>query len=248
MPGCWHRIGPCLLIAAALCGFAPAARAADPGAPGGAPVATPWSGDRAFEPPAPDLGADAHARIEPIPGGRLVAGELVEISWRDLPQEVEELEILLSVDGGLHYALRVSPELDGRETRYRWRVPQLTTADARLRIRMRIAGVETDGPIGPRFEIAALAGRPVELAQVHEGSWWTGIEPLGAGPRPWFGDGTRLPQLGAAASARDFDAPGRCAATRSQCSSFQRPGVEHAPTSRPTQDIDSTPRSVPRRE
>lgn len=116
------------------------------------------------------------------PPAEVRAGEVIELRWHDLPAAVEELEILLSVDGGRHFALRVSPELEARERVYRWRVPNLATSDARLRIRMGTREGERETATTRAFRIIGREGVPIERLQFHEGTWWTGIAEPWASP------------------------------------------------------------------
>lgn len=130
-------------------------------------------------------GLPAHAATAmgdwPIPraatNGPLHAGDLVELRWAPQTGRVEELELMLSLDGGRSWHVRVSPELPGSSTGYTWRVPNLPSADARLRIRMRTDGHEMAGEIGGRFTIISDPGRPLTLSLVSEGAWWSGCEP-----------------------------------------------------------------------
>lgn len=117
------------------------------------------------------------------PGPEVVAGQVIELSWGDLPGGVEEMEILLSLDDGRHYAVRVSPELDARERSFRWRVPNLPAGRARLRMRLgsERAEIETE-PTEP-FRIVGLDTEPAPERLVLEGPLWTGFEPLGSGAR-----------------------------------------------------------------
>ena len=85
----------------------------------------------------------------------LHGGERFEIRWSQSGPAVDELEILLSIDGGRRFALRVSPELDARSGRYLWSVPDLASADARLRVRFDRGGREIDGPVSARFTLIA---------------------------------------------------------------------------------------------
>jgi hypothetical protein len=136
----------------------------------------------------------------------LHAGERFEIRWSGSGPGVDELEILLSIDGGRRFALRVSPELD------------LSSANARLRLRFHRGGREIDGAMSARFTLIAreresggealplagardrsldLALKPLadaepdteaeptptadsddDFAPVHEGIWWTGMRAL----------------------------------------------------------------------
>lgn len=52
-----------------------------------------------------------------------------------MPAGAEEWEAFLSVDGGAHYAVRITPHLDGGIRSYRFRVPNVSTRDARILIR-----------------------------------------------------------------------------------------------------------------
>ena len=52
-----------------------------------------------------------------------------------LPAGAEEWEAFLSVDGGAHYAVRVTPHLDANIRSYRFRVPNVATHDARILLR-----------------------------------------------------------------------------------------------------------------
>jgi len=66
----------------------------------------------------------------------LRAGEVVEIRWEMPPGDVEEMELLLSIDDGRHFTLRISPELDPGSRRFRWRVPNLGAESARIAMRV----------------------------------------------------------------------------------------------------------------
>ncbi|MGH7741927.1 MAG: hypothetical protein ACRENS_07890 [Candidatus Eiseniibacteriota bacterium] len=135
-----------------------------------------------------------------LPSGlTLRAGERYEIRWAVPDDGVDELEILLSIDGGRRFPLRISPELDARAGCYVWRVPNLSSADARLRIRYHRGRAEVDGETSPAFTLIASAcgdGAPRGEANlspagaatfeaeedgrapVHEGTWWSGLEGL----------------------------------------------------------------------
>ena len=64
--------------------------------------------------------ARAVARLDGIPP-RVVAGSRLEIAWSGLEVGAREVELELSLAGGRW--MRISPELEAREGRYRWRVP-----------------------------------------------------------------------------------------------------------------------------
>jgi hypothetical protein len=102
------------------------------------------------------------------------AGEEIELRWSGADPSIDELEILLSVDDGRHFALRVSPELDARAGRYLWRVPNLATANARLRVRFQHGGREIEGGASAAFRITPDPADAPAFAQIHEGAWWIG--------------------------------------------------------------------------
>jgi hypothetical protein len=106
------------------------------------------------------------------------AGDVVEIRWDALPPGVDEMELVLSVDGGRHYPIRISAEMSGRETSFRWRVPNLGARVARLRLRAHHDFREVESGPGSEFEIVTDLTRSAELEQVHEGGWWEGLDPI----------------------------------------------------------------------
>jgi hypothetical protein len=120
--------------------------------------------------PGPHLNFSAGAEVR--------AGETIEIGWDDVDPSIDELELQLSLDGGRHYALRVSPELDPGDHRYRWRVPGLASGEARLRLRFHRDGRECDGEVSASFRIVAREGAAIEREQFHEGAWWSGEREL----------------------------------------------------------------------
>lgn len=154
-----------------------------------------------------------------------VAGERRAIRWRTPGPEVEELELLLSLDDGRRFVLRVSPELHGAENHYEWQVPNLASAHARLRLRMRIAGREIESDIGEPFVIEADLGRPIERDLVHEGTWWTGPGSGSGDAACGFDAGAPAPGLAAASAPAACDAPARVLAQAARA-----PRAPHAVT------------------
>jgi hypothetical protein len=112
----------------------------------------------------------------------LHAGERFEIRWSGSGPGVDELEILLSIDGGRRFALRVSPELDARSGRYLWRAPDLSSANARLRLRFHRGGREIDGAMSARFTLIAReresGGEALPLAGARDRSLDLALKPL----------------------------------------------------------------------
>lgn len=67
----------------------------------------------------------------------LVAGTRVEVRWEAPCRESEssESEVLLSLDGGETFPVRLTPELSGCARGFRWEIPSIATAHARLALR-----------------------------------------------------------------------------------------------------------------
>jgi hypothetical protein len=131
---------------------------------------------------------------------------MVEIEWAPAGAGTEELELLLSLDGGRTWHLRVSPELPGESVRYRWRVPNLAAADARVRLRVRRDEREIELPAGDSFTIECDPTRPAERRLVSEGPWWDGLEGAGEAAPTVSGSGGPSLVAGRSSTASE-DAP-----------------------------------------
>jgi hypothetical protein len=86
--------------------------------------------------PAPPLATLA----EPRPQQALVAGQTAVLAWSPGPRlarsrRILEWEAFLSVDGGAHYTVRLTPHLDRDLRRVSFHVPDLPTDDARILLR-----------------------------------------------------------------------------------------------------------------
>jgi hypothetical protein len=118
--------------------------------------------------------ADPVRLLAPTGGTELRAGSLAEIAWEaDAPwigsRGIEEWEAFLSLDGGAHYTVRITPHLDLGLRRVLWRVPPAPTADARLLLRFGDEHQETVLELPQRFSIAGpvepgLGAVPVEIS------------------------------------------------------------------------------------
>jgi hypothetical protein len=84
----------------------------------------------------------------------------------------------------------VSGEVDPRDGRVRFRVPNLPAESAMVRLRYGNAVEEHESAPGAPFRIEADASRPFERRQIHEGMWWTGVDPDSPAPRAanWTSD------------------------------------------------------------
>jgi hypothetical protein len=124
----------------------------------------------------------------PSAGALLRAGETVEIRWSGVPAGAEEIELLLSLDGGRHFSIRLSEELDADEGNFLWRVPNLVSEGASLAIRMGRGGHEIMSAGGPLFRIEhdGALGRPA-LAWRAEEIWLdpeAAVDENGGSPAP----------------------------------------------------------------
>lgn len=127
------------------------------------------------------------AILLPEGGERLIPGRTVDLRWAALPHCVDEFEVLLSLDGGRHYPVRLTPQLDPSLGGLAWTVPNLPTDRARLRLRWGCDGVEIEGPPSAAFAISARDGLPMQPARYRTGEWWLqldgaadALEPRGA--------------------------------------------------------------------
>jgi hypothetical protein len=87
------------------------------------------------------LGAAAAHATEisaPRAGETLHGGSFAQLTWSadHLPSNVEEWEAFLSIDGGAHYAFRITPHLNLSLRSVSWMVPNVDTPDARILIRL----------------------------------------------------------------------------------------------------------------
>ncbi len=84
--------------------------------------------------------ASAAAALEvsaPAAGATLRGGSVARLAWsaEALPADIDEWEAFLSIDGGAHYAFRITPHLDITLRSVTWLVPNVDARDARLLIR-----------------------------------------------------------------------------------------------------------------
>jgi hypothetical protein len=117
--------------------------------------------------------------LEPDPGARLEAGATVSVSWTAglaARTDVEEMELVLSLDGGRSFPLRVTRTLSPEARSFSWRVPSLPTAHARLALRSGREGEEDSETIrmtSGEFAIDAALDAPLEETFRIRGEWRT---------------------------------------------------------------------------
>jgi hypothetical protein len=109
--------------------------------------------------------------VAPVDSGALQAGSLAELAWEpregfDLLAKTDEWEAFLSLDGGAHYTVRITPHLDRDLRRIFWQVPATPTRDARLLLRFGDEHLETAYELPQRFSIAASPRSAFETAPV----------------------------------------------------------------------------------
>jgi hypothetical protein len=99
-----------------------------------------------------------------LPGDHMVRpGQWIDLRWT-AADRIAELEILLSLDGGRHYSVCISPQLDPGLCRFVWRVPDYTGQALRMRIRFNRGGREIEGaPSGPLVVSAGTQEQPEPL-------------------------------------------------------------------------------------
>jgi hypothetical protein len=180
-----------------------------------------------------------------LPGDHVVRpGEWIELRWTRA-DEISEMEILLSRDGGRSYAVCISPQLDPRRFGFRWRVPE-TTGDQRMRIRFNRDGREIEGaPSAPLRVVTGESGpaQPLGLPPIERTG--SSREPRPPGERS---EGQPGRAAAGAASGRPASDPARAPASGPAPGPTQAPAPDSA-APRPPQGATpfAAPRSLPLR-
>src|SRR4051794_3776638 len=129
--------------------------------------------------------ASAPSFVTPGRGEPLAPGSVIRVEWHyacdSAPQpEADEAELVLSLDGGLTYLIRVSREIDPCESSVAWRVPALATDSARLALRIGDEMAEDSEEIAivsAPFRILPDAEGHVQPMVQRANEWWTDPEP-----------------------------------------------------------------------
>jgi hypothetical protein len=136
-----------------------------------------WAGAAFLLCAAPALGEPGF--LSPARNEALAPGSIVELRWTSpcgSGSIEDEAEIVLSLDGGVTFPIRVSNELSPCATRFRWRVPSLATGRARLALRTGAEGrPETEALTLLSGEFRILADREGRVQRLLRrlGEWWT---------------------------------------------------------------------------
>ena len=121
----------------------------------------------------PAVGSAPLKVTAPEDGAVLRGGSVATIAWTataTLPSDVVEWEAFLSVDGGRYYATRITPHLDIDITEFEWRVPNVTSSDVRLMIRIGDEREEVSVDVSLRLAIIAdLDVRPPPFTPIAPG-------------------------------------------------------------------------------
>lgn len=103
--------------------------------------------------------------------GTARAGAMARIEWIGIPEEADELELLLFLEGR-DLPIRLTPQLDPRAGVLLWRVPNLPSRRARLMIRFDINDEEIESAPSGVFEILPSRDQPPAALVYHDGEWW----------------------------------------------------------------------------
>ena len=118
--------------------------------------------------------ASSRLTASPRPGEALRAGSATTLTF-DVDEDVEEMEVLLSLDGGRTFPLRVTREMSEGTHQLNWRVPNLPTTSARLALRV---GTEDEGEVirdvSAEFTILPAGSEPLEDVRPFRGEWRAG--------------------------------------------------------------------------
>jgi hypothetical protein len=114
---------------------------------------------------APARGGDGFS--SPSANSTLLAGTELTVRWSGAmarEKDVREMELLLSIDGGQTFGVRVTAEIDPDFSDISWRVPSLPTAHARLALRVGSGDEESEAIalVSEEFSIEAHPSEPPE--------------------------------------------------------------------------------------
>ena len=101
-------------------------------------------------------------------GATLRGGSVARLDWsaQALPADGNEWEAFLSIDGGVHYAFRITAHLDIALRSVTWLVPNVDARDARLLIRTGDERNERTFVLPLWFAIARDANAPIALRPI----------------------------------------------------------------------------------
>jgi hypothetical protein len=116
---------------------------------------------------------------DPPEGARLEPGTVVRVAWslgEIGARDFDEIELVLSLDGGRSFPLRLTRDISPDAESVRWRVPKLPSAHARLALRVGCGEREESENVrlvGGEFTILAGSNDPLEELRRVRGEWRT---------------------------------------------------------------------------
>jgi len=201
-------------------------------------------------------GEDA-PRFVRAPQGVVHPGDVIELEWSVEGGDVDELEVVLAVDEGRRFTVRVTPELEPTAHRWSWKVPDLPSAHARLAIRYGEEEEERISEPTPEFRIerkAKQASAPT-VARVwisrpgQSADWWDEADaPPVHGADPHLAGGETLAPCDAPARSATLPSRSNDADARRDRSSTPLHGEAAAASVTRSQCSAAVPRYVPLRE
>jgi len=188
-------------------------------------------------------------------GETLVPGSIVEIRWTAAcesdaaatEREEDEAELVLSLDGGMTFPIRVSTEISPCASRVAWRVPALASSQARLGWRTGEAEREDEERIeivGEPFAILPdAAAAEAEALYARGAEWWTPEPPapLGAEDAVRTTLGGNASTLAAAAVSIEIGPPSPVASVRPDLRSARAPLNLPTPVRASARSLASSP-------
>jgi hypothetical protein len=117
--------------------------------------------------------------LAPRSRATLAAGDVTEVRW-DSPcgasLRADEVELLLSVDGGTTFPIRITAEMPSCSSAFRWRVPAVASSRARLALRVGRRGQEESERlelVSDEFVVVVPPAAIAESLIAGAGEWWT---------------------------------------------------------------------------
>jgi hypothetical protein len=195
--------------------------------------------------------ASSRLTARPRPGEALRAGSATTLRF-DVDEEIGEMEVLLSLDGGRTFPLRVTREMSEGTHQLNWRVPNLPTTSARLALRV---GTEDEGEVirdvSGEFTILAADTEPLEDVRPFRGEWRAGealAEMPSAAPFDAPGLGGAGESIRALRHETDFDRTSNAASIGAPRDGHPERVERMPPDSTPAPASPRVPLHVPRRE
>ena len=197
-------------------------------------------------------------RFVRAPQGVVHPGDVIELEWSVEGGAVDELEVVLAVDEGRRFTVRVTPELDPTTSRWSWKVPDLPSAHARLAIRYGEEDEERISDPTPEFRIEPKADQKTSAPAVARvwisrpglpADWWDEADaPPVSGADPQLAGRETLAPCDAPARSATLPPRSNDADARRDCSSTPLHGEAAAASVTRSQCSAAEPRFFPLRE